>query len=110
MQRYYEKQVRVREVTNESGENKRRKLRRRTWMRYSSYKNEYRNFKPVENTVRSGLRHTEEIQRRRIKSAIIHMNMEVPQGNFLCSYLKQQKHAFLLLLLFFYKIREQIAE
>jgi hypothetical protein len=34
--------------------------------------------------------------------AIIHINMEVPQENSLCSYCKQTKMSF-----FFYKIREQ---
>jgi hypothetical protein len=34
---------------------------------------------------------------------IIHMYMEISQGNSLCSYLKQTKISFF----FFYKIREQ---
>jgi hypothetical protein len=33
--------------------------------------------------------------------------MKVPQGNSLCSYLKQPKMSFLLLLVFLYIIRKQ---
>jgi hypothetical protein len=33
--------------------------------------------------------------------------MEVPQGNSLCSYLKQPKMSVFFLLLFLYKIKEQ---
>jgi hypothetical protein len=38
--------------------------------------------------------------------AILHIYMEMPHGNSLCSYLKQTKCHFILLL-FLYKIREQ---
>jgi hypothetical protein len=37
-------------------EGKRRKLRRWIWLMYFPYKNEYKIFKPVEITIRRGLR------------------------------------------------------
>jgi hypothetical protein len=55
-QKYYEKQVTLREGCIQEGKGKRRKLRRRIWLMYSLYKNEYRIFKSVETTVRKGLR------------------------------------------------------
>jgi hypothetical protein len=51
------------------------------------------------------------VERRKIGDepnwTVMHTNIEVPQGNFLCSYLKQTKNVTFLLLLFLYKIREQ---
>jgi hypothetical protein len=37
------------------GEGKRRKLRRRIWLMYFLYKNEYRIFQPVDATMKRGL-------------------------------------------------------
>jgi hypothetical protein len=45
------------------GEGKRRKLTRWIWLMYSLYKNEYRIFKPVEITIRRGLRYKGEKSR-----------------------------------------------
>jgi hypothetical protein len=53
---YYEKQVTLRGGHIREREGKRRKLRRLIWLMYSLYKNEYRIFKPVEITIRRGLR------------------------------------------------------
>jgi hypothetical protein len=56
MQQYHEKQVTLRGGHIREREGKRRKLRRLIWLMYSLYKNEYRIFKPVEITIRRGLR------------------------------------------------------
>jgi type IV secretory pathway component VirB8 len=56
IQKYYEKQVTLREVTYERGKAKKRKLRRWIWLMYFQYKNEYRIIKPVEISIRRGLR------------------------------------------------------
>jgi hypothetical protein len=66
------------------------------------YKNEYRIFKHVELTIRWGLSRREKIRGDEQIWVIIHIYIEMPQGNSLCSYLKQAKMSF-----FFYKIGEQ---
>jgi hypothetical protein len=58
---------------------------------YSPYKNEYRIFKPVENTIRKNKNSDKPFQ------AIIHIKMEMSQGNSQCSYLKQTQMPFFLL-------------
>jgi hypothetical protein len=52
IQQYHEKQVTRRGGHIQEGEGKRRKLRRWIWLMYSLYKKEYRNFKPIETTIR----------------------------------------------------------
>jgi hypothetical protein len=59
-------------------------------LNYSLYKNEYRIFKPVETTIRKGLRYKEEKQ----KCTILGYNTYIhgsAQGKSLCSYLKHEK-------------------
>jgi hypothetical protein len=56
---------------------------------YFLYKNEYRIFKPIEITIRRGLRYKGEK-----KEVIIHIYMEMSQWNSLYSYLKQTKMSF----------------
>jgi hypothetical protein len=51
-----EKQVMLRGGNSLEGEGKRRKQRRGIWVMHFLYKNEYRMFKPVEITIRRGLR------------------------------------------------------
>jgi hypothetical protein len=48
---------------------------------YSLYKNEYRIFKPVEITMRRGLRRKEKNRGDEPMWVIIHIYMEVSQGN-----------------------------
>jgi hypothetical protein len=75
---------------------------------YFLYKNEYRSFKLIETTIRKGLKKKEKYKGNEPKQATIHVYMEVPHGNSLCSYLKQAKMSFLFL--FFCKIGEQEGE
>jgi hypothetical protein len=66
---------------------------------YSLYKNECRILKPVETTIRKRLRKNEEKNGRDEPiEVIIHIYMEISQGNSLCSYLylKQAKMSFSL--------------
>jgi hypothetical protein len=60
---------------------------------YSLYKNEYGIFKPIEITIRRGLRKKK--SRDELIRVIIHIYIEMSQGNSLCSYLKQTKMSFL---------------
>jgi hypothetical protein len=65
---------------------------------YSLYKNEYRIFKPVETTIKKGLRQKEKNRGDEPIQVIIHIHMEISQGNSLYSYLKQTKMSFIFLL------------
>jgi hypothetical protein len=56
MQQYREKQVTLRGGHIQEREGKRRKLRRRVWLMFFLYKNEYKILKHVEITIRRGLR------------------------------------------------------
>jgi hypothetical protein len=56
---------------------------------YSLYKNEYRILKLFEITMRKGPKWKEESRGNEPDWAIKHIYMEVPQGNSLCSFLKQ---------------------
>jgi hypothetical protein len=60
----------------------------------SLYKNECRIFKLVETTIRKVKKKKKNRGDERIW-VVIHIYMEVPQGNSLCSYLKQNCHFFL---------------
>jgi hypothetical protein len=53
---YYEPLVTLRGGHAQEEWGKRRKLRTRIWLIYSLYKNEYRNLKLAETTIRKGLR------------------------------------------------------
>jgi hypothetical protein len=75
---------------------------------YSLYKNEYRNLKPAETTIRKGIK---KYRRDKPIGVIIRMYMELSQGNYLCNYLYLQQakmscFAFYFFLFFFYKIVE----
>jgi hypothetical protein len=78
------------------------KLRTWIWLIYSLYKNEYKNLKLAETTIRKGL---EEINQLGLWHTYIYIYiyMEISQGNSLCSYLylKQAKMFFILSFLFF---------
>jgi hypothetical protein len=69
---------------------------------YSLYKNEYRIFKLVETIIRKGLGRKEKNRGDKPNWAIIHIYMEMPQGNSLCSYLKQAKMSFFIFSCFSY--------
>jgi hypothetical protein len=60
---------------------------------YFLYKNEYRIFKPVETTIRRGLRQKKNRGDEPIW-ARIHIYIEMLQGNSLDSYAKQTKMSF----------------
>jgi hypothetical protein len=53
---YYETLVTLRGGQMWKGWGKRMKLRKGVWLINLLYKNEYRNFKPAETTIRKGLR------------------------------------------------------
>jgi hypothetical protein len=55
---------------------------------YFLYKNEYRIFKPVEITIRRELRRKEKDGGDETFQVIIHMYLEMSQGNSLCGSLK----------------------
>jgi hypothetical protein len=65
---------------------------------YSLYKNEHKVFKPVEITIRSSLGRKKKNSRDEPIWVIIHLHMEMSQGNSLYSYLKQRKMPFIFLL------------
>jgi hypothetical protein len=69
---------------------------------YSLDKNEYRIFKPVEITIRWGISKKEKNRGDKPIWVIIHIHMEMSQGNSLYSYLKQTK----MLCFLFYIIGE----
>jgi hypothetical protein len=62
---------------------------------YFLYKNEYRIFKPVQITRRRRLREKEKNRGDEPMQVIIHIYMEITQGNSLCSYLKQTEMSVL---------------
>jgi hypothetical protein len=105
VQQYYETLVTLRGGHTREGEGKRRKLRWWTWLIYSLYKNEYRNLKAAETTIRKGPTRMKKIRGDKPIEVITHTHTEVSQGNSLCSYLylKQAKmsHFFFLSVLFF---------
>jgi hypothetical protein len=71
---------------------------------YSLYKNEYRNLKPTETTIRKGEGRMKKIRGDKPVGVIIHIYKEISQENSLCSYLylKQTKcHVFSFYLFIF---------
>jgi hypothetical protein len=66
---------------------------------YSVCRKNYRIFKSVETTIRKGRKDRKKKNRGdKPIPAIIYTYMEMPQGNPLCSYLKQAKTSFFFLL------------
>jgi hypothetical protein len=63
---------------------------------YIPCNNEYKIFKLIETTIRKGLREKKNRGDKPIL-AIIHIYVDAPQGNSLCSYLKPKKSHFLIL-------------
>jgi hypothetical protein len=69
------------------------------WLMYSLYKNEYRILKSVETTKRKGLRYNEKNTGDGTVGVIIHIYLEISQGNSCVATFisnKQKCHFFLL--------------
>jgi hypothetical protein len=63
----------------------------------SIYKNEYIIFKPVETTIRGDYGKKNKNRGNEPVQVIVHIYIEMSQGNSQCSYLKQTKMSFFLL-------------